>query len=77
MSEKLFFLAANQAQAVDALCLLLDGLDHEAQAITKGQFAAEHFVGRLRLYLGAFHFVVDGLEATAKTLGDMAEGVTT
>ncbi len=62
----LLSLSANQAQAVDALYLLLDGLEHEGQTVTKGPAAAETFVERLRMYLGAFHFVTDGLEATGK-----------
>ena len=74
-SDKLLFLSANQAQAVDALCLLLDGMEHEAQEITQGPVAAETFKERLRLYMGAFHFIVDGLEANGKTLGELAEGV--
>lgn len=73
ISDKLLFLSANQAQAVDALLLLLDGLDHEGSAITQGKFAAENFTGRLRMYMGAFHFIVDGLEATGKALEGLAE----
>lgn len=73
INNKLLFLSANQAQAVDNICLLLDALEHEAEAVTHGKFAAENFTGRLKMYLGAFHFVVDGLEATGKTLGDIAE----
>ncbi len=72
-ADKLLFLSANQTQAVDNICLLLDGLEHEGNAITKGPFAAENFAGRLRIYLGAFHFIVDGLEATGKALGELAE----
>lgn len=77
ISGKLLFLSANQAQAVDAVCLLLDALDSEGQAITQGKFAAENFTGRLRMYMGAFHFIVDGLEATGKALGEMAEQMDT
>lgn len=77
ISDKLLFLSANQAQAVDALCLLLDGLDSEGQMITQGKFAAENFVGRLRMYMGAFHFIVDGPEATSKALEELAEQMDT
>ncbi len=73
IGDKLLFLSANQAQAVDNICLLLDGLEHEGNEITQGPVAAETFVGRMRMYLGAFHFIVDGLEATSKTLEELAE----
>lgn len=73
ITDKLLFLSANQAQAVDAVCLLLDALDSEGKQITQGKFAAENFTGRLRMYMGAFHFIADGLEATGKALEEMAE----
>lgn len=73
ITYKLLFLSANQAQAVDAVCLLLDALDSEGEQITQGKFAAENFTGRLRMYMGAFHFIADGLEATGKALEEMAE----
>lgn len=73
ISDKLLFLSANQAQAVDAVCLLLDALDSEGKQVTQGKFAAENFTGRLRMYMGAFHFIADGLEATGKALEEMAE----
>ena len=77
ISDKLLFLSANQAQAVDAFLLLLDGLDHEGSTITQGKFAAENFTGRLRMYMGAFHFIADGLEATGKALEEIAEQMDT
>lgn len=77
ISGKLLFLSANQAQAVDAVCLLLDALDSEGEQITQGKFAAENFMGRLRMYMGAFHFIVDGLEATGKALEELAEQMDT
>lgn len=73
ISSKLLFLSANQAQAVDNVCLLLDALDSESKHITKGEFAAEHFTARLRVYMGAFHFITDGLEATGKALEEISE----
>lgn len=72
-ADKLLFLSAKQAQAVNNICLLLDSLEHEGSAITQGPFAAENFVDRLRMHLGAFHFIVDGLEVTSKVLGELAE----
>lgn len=77
ISCKLLFLSANQAQAVDAVCLLLDALDSEGKQITQGKFAAENFTGRLQMYMGAFHFIADGLEATGKALEEMAEQMDT
>lgn len=77
ISDKLLFLSANQAQAVDAVCLLLDALDSEGKLIVEGKFAAEHFTGRLRMYMGAFHFIADGLEATGKALEEIAEQMDT
>lgn len=77
ISDKLLFLSANQAQAVDAVLLLLDALDSEGQQITQGKFAAENFTGRLRMYMGAFHFIADGLEATGKALEEIAEQMDT
>jgi len=71
--DKLFFLSANQAQAVDAVYLLLDALDSEGKMITQGKFAAENFTGRLRMYMGAFQFISDGLEATGHALEEIAE----
>lgn len=77
ISGKLLFLSANQAQAVDAVCLLLDALDSEGEQITQGKFAAENFMGRLRMYVGAFHFIVDGLDAAGKALEELADQMDT
>ncbi len=62
-----------QLQAVDALCLLLDGLEREGQEVTRGHGAAECFVARLREYMGAFHFLTDALEDNGNTLGVLAQ----
>lgn len=73
IGDKLEELAETQAQAVDALYLLLDGLDSEGRQVTQGKFAAENFVGRLRMYMGALHFVTDTIEANVKALEGIAE----
>ena len=67
----LLFLSANQIQAADNMRLLLDGLEREGSTITQGQVAAELFAERLRMYLGALHFIADSLEADSKTLAGL------
>ncbi len=67
--------AQRQLRATDALYLLLDGLDREGRTVTQGPAAAETFVERLRMYMGAFHFVADGLEATGKAIEELAEQI--
>lgn len=71
-ADKLEEMAGKQGQAVDALYLLLDGLEREGREVTQGPFAAENFVGRLRMYMGAFHLIADTLEATGEALGELA-----
>lgn len=73
IGDKLEELAETQAQAVDALYLLLDGLDSEGRQVTQGPAAAENFVGRLRMYMGALYFITDTIEANVEALEDMAE----
>lgn len=73
--EELEAMGWKQLQAVDALCLLLDALEHEAQTVTQGPVAAESFVGRLRVYMGAFHLIADTFEDMGNTLTDKGEGV--
>ncbi len=75
IDAKLEETAQKQMQATDALYLLLDGLDREGRTVTQGTAAAETFVERLRMYLGAFHFVTDGLEATGKAIEELAEQI--
>jgi len=70
--EELEAMSWKQGQAVDALCLLLDSLEHEGRTVTQGTAAAESFVQRLRVYMGAFHLIADTLEGMAK---QMDEGV--
>lgn len=73
IGDKLEELAETQAQAVDALYLLLDGLDSEGRQVTQGKFVAENFVGRLRMYMGALNLITDTIEANGKALEDIAE----
>jgi len=73
IGDKLEELAEKQAQAVDALCLLLDGLDSEGRQVTQGQAAAENFVGRLRVYMGALHLIADTIETNVEALENIAE----
>lgn len=75
IGDKLEELAEKQAQAVDALCLLLDGLDSEGRQVTQGPAAAENFVGRLQVYMGALHLITDTLEATVEALERMAQQI--
>lgn len=70
-------LSWKQGQAVDALCLLLDGLEREGKEVTKGPAAAECFANRLRVYMGAFHLITDTLEATGGALENMAQQMDT
>ncbi len=75
IGAKLEETAQKQLQAVDTIYLLLDGLEQEGRAVTQGPAAAESFVERLRMYLGAFHFVTDGLEATGKAIEELSEQI--
>ena len=59
-------------QSVDTLCLLLDGLKNEGMKVTKGPAMAAAFVGRLRVYMGAFHLITDTIEATGERLEALA-----
>lgn len=72
INGKLEELAWKQGQATDALCLLLDGLECEGRGITKGPAAAECFVERLRVYMGAFHLIEDTLEGIGKAVEELA-----
>lgn len=72
IGDKLEELAGKQGQAADALYLLLDGLEREGQMVTEGPMAAEDFVERLRLYMGALHLVADTLEDTSKAVENLA-----
>ncbi len=72
ISEKLEAMSGKQGQAVDALCLLLDGLDSEGRTVTVGPGMAENFVGRLRMYMGAFHLIVDTLEEAGEALDTLS-----
>ncbi len=63
--------AQKQLQATDALYLLLDGLEHEGQTVTKGPAAAETFVERLRIYMGALHLIADVIEDTAEQITEV------
>ncbi len=60
--------AQKQLQAVDTLCLLLDGLEREGRTVTQGPAAAETFVERLRMYMGALHLIADVIEDTAEQI---------
>lgn len=71
--EKLEAMSWKQGQAVDALCLLLDALEHEGRTVTQGPGAAETFVGRLRVYMGALHLIADTFEDIGDTLEALAE----
>lgn len=73
IGDKLEELAETQAQAVDALYLLLDNLDSEGRQVTQGPAAAGNFVDRLRMYMGALHLITDTIEANGKALEDIAE----
>ncbi len=77
MTNKLEEIAWKQGQAVDTLYLLLDGLEREGKEVTQGPFAAENFVGRLRMYMGAFHLIADTLEAAGEALESVAEQMDT
>lgn len=59
-------------QSVDALCLLLDGLEREGMEVTKGPAEAENFAARLRVYMGAFNLITNIIEATGEHLEALA-----
>lgn len=73
IGEELEALSWKLGQTVDALCLLLDGLEREGMGVTQGPAAAENFAVRLRVYMGAFHLLTDTIEATANTLTEISE----
>ncbi len=77
MTNKMEEISLKQGQAVDNLYMLLDGLEREGKEVTQGPFAAENFVGRLRMYMGAFHLIADTLEDTGKALEELAEQMDT
>lgn len=68
--DKLETMGWKQLQAVDALCLLLDSLEHEGRTATDGPAAAETFVDRLRVYMGAFHLLADTFEDMGNAMAD-------
>ncbi len=68
IDAKLEETAQRQLQATDALYLLLDGLDREGRTVTQGTAAAETFVKRLRMYMGALHLIADVIEDTAEQI---------
>ncbi len=68
IDAKLEETAQKQLQATDALYLLLDGLDREGRTVTQGTAAAETFVERLRMYMGALHLIADVIEDTAEQI---------
>lgn len=79
IGEKLEAMSWKQLQAVDALCVMLDALEHEGRTVTQGPGAAESFADRLRVYMGAFHLIADTFEDIGDSMeylaGEMGEEV--
>lgn len=75
IGEKMEELAWKQGQAVDGLCLLLDGLDREGRDVTNMPAATEAFAARLRMYMGALHLIVDAIESNGEALESISEQI--